>query len=205
MLHAGLMGLTLGGGLLASELLADTGAGLQNFTIPGMSMEPSLRSREQFVARTTDFLPVARGSIYLVRKRGVTYVFRVIGLPGDTIEITGGGVFLNNKAAYYSEPDPAGLTGTCANGRPLFRAEHLPDGESHVIMACNYSFGEDMPAITVPAGHYFLLGDNRNNAADSRFSGPDSGIGLVSASDFVGKAERISSSSDSARIGKKID
>lgn len=199
------MGLTLGGGLLASELLADPGVGLQNFTIPSASMEPTLRSREEFIARTTDLLPIARGSIYLVRKHGVTHAFRVIGLPGDAIKITGGGVFLNNKAAYYSDPAPAGLTGTCTNGRPLFRREHLPGDESHVVMACNYSFGPDMPAVIVPAGHYFLLGDNRSNAADSRFSGADLGIGLVPESDFVGKAERIFFSSDSARIGKEID
>ncbi len=199
------MGLTLGSGLLASELLADTGAGLQNFTIPSVSMEPTLRGREQFIARTTDFLPITRGSIYLVRKRGVTYAFRVIGLPGDTIEIIGGGVFLNNKAAHYSNPDRVGLTGTCANGRPLFRREHLPGDESHVVMACNHSFGQDMPAIVLPAGHYFLLGDNRSNAADSRFFGADFGVGLVPESDFIGRAERISFSHDGARIGAEID
>ena len=195
----------MGGGLLASELLADTGARLQNFTIPSTSMEPALRSGEQFVARTADFMPVTRGAVYVVRKGGVAYAFRVIGLPGDEIAITGGGVFLNNKPAYYSNPDPDGLAGTCANGRPLFRREPLPSDESYVIMACNYSFGKDMPDIVVPAGHYFLLGDNRSNAADSRFSGPDLGVGLVPESDFIGKAERIFFSSDRARIDKKID
>ncbi|WP_447757624.1 signal peptidase I [Sphingopyxis fribergensis] len=200
-----LAAMLLGCGLSAGELHADTGAGSQNFTIPSASMEPTLRSREQFVARTTDFLPIARGTVYLVRKDGVTYAFRVIGLPGDTIAITGGGVFLNNRAAFYSNPDPAGLTGTCTDGRPLFRRENLPGGESHIVMACNYGFGPDMPAIVVPAGHYFLLGDNRSSAADSRFSGTDLGVGLVPESDFVGKAERIFFSSDSARIGKEID
>ena len=62
-----------------------------------------------------------------------------------------------------------------------------------------------MPEIIVPAGHYFLLGDNRSNAADSRFPDTGSGVGLVPEDDFIGKAGRISFSSDPARIGKEID
>jgi signal peptidase I len=197
----GLAGALAGGGML----LAETGPTYKNFRIPSGSMEPTLRSGEQFIARTSDFLPIERGGVYIVRKRGVNFVFRVVGLPGDEIEIIGGGVFLKDKAAYYSDDGTKGLTGTCPKDRPVIRREHLPGGASHAIMACNFSFGQDMPAMKIPAGHYFLLGDNRSNAADSRFNRPDLGLGLVPEADFVGRAERIFVSGDTSRIGQEID
>lgn len=200
-----LLPLGLAGVALATGSLASTSGGFQRFRIPSESMAPALRSGEQFIARTTSLLPIARGSVYVVRKGREVRVFRVIGLPGDTLEIIGGGVFLNDKSAYYSDDNITGATGTCSRGLPLFRREHLPGGASHVIMACDYGFGRDMPVILVPAHHYFLLGDNRSNAADSRFAGRDFGVGLVPETDFVGKAERLFFSSDSARIGKAID
>lgn len=200
----GLAAVLLGGGLLASGLLAETGPSYKNFVIPSESMEPTLRAREQFIARTSDFLPIERGAVYLIRKGKAVHAFRVIGLPGDEVEITGGGVLIGDKAAWYSDDGTAGLTGTCRLNRALVRREHFPGGASHAIMACGDSFGRDQPAIRIPAGQYFLLGDNRSNAADSRFSG-DFGLGLVPEGDFVGKAERIFISSDSARIGKEID
>ena len=168
-------------------------------------MEPTLRQGETFLARTGDFGPIERGGVFVVRKRGTHYVMRVVGLPGDQFEVTGSGIFLKDKAAYYSDENTDGAIGTCAKGPPLILREHLPGGASHLIMACNYSFGEDQPPILIPAGHYFLMGDNRSNAADSRFNSPDLGLGLVPASDFVARAERIFLSSDVRRIGKEID
>lgn len=205
MLPLGMAGALLGSGLAANEPPADAGTGQQEFRMRGKSMEPAIRSDERLTARTSGFLPITRGSVYLVRKQGEVRALRVIGLPGDRVAITGGGVFLNDRAAYYSDPDPAGLAGDCAKGAPLFRREHLPGEEAHVVIACDYSFGSDMPAIIVPAGHYFLLGDNRSNAADSRFPDTGSGVGLVPEADLIGKAERISFSSDAARIGEEID
>jgi signal peptidase I len=177
----------------------------KQFRMSSVVMEPTLRLGETFLARTGEFGPIERGGVYVVRKRGVDYVARVIGLPGDQFEITGGGMFLKDSAAHYSNADIAGSMGTCAKGPPLIRREHLPGGASHLIMACNYSFGSDQPPIIIPADHYFLMGDNRSNAADSRFDRPDMGLGLVPLKDFVGKAERIFLSSDSTRIGKEID
>lgn len=201
----GLAGVLGGGGLLASGLLAEPGPRYQNFVIPSESMEPTLRTREQFIVRTSDFLPIERGGVYLVRKRGVAFAYRVIGLPGDVIAITGSKLSINDAVAEYSGQGVAGLTGTCSFGAATVRREFLPGGTSHAIMGCSGNFGNDQPAVKIPAGHYFLLGDNRGNAADSRFTGPDWGLGMVPESDFVGKAERILLSRDSARIGKEID
>jgi signal peptidase I len=200
----GLAAVLVGGGVLASGLLAETGPSFKNFRIPSASMEPTLRTGEQFIARTSDFLPIQRGAIYLVRKRSAVHAYRVIGLPGDIVEIKSDGVSLNKKAAAYDDKDIAGLTGTCHLPSAQVRRETLPSGESHAILVCGGGFGQDMPAIKIPADQYFLLGDNRANAADSRFTG-GFGLGFVPEGDFVGKAERIFISSDSARIGKEID
>lgn len=201
----GLAGVLGGGALLASALLAETEPRYQNFVIPSESMEPTLRAREQFIARTGDLPPIERGAVYLVRKRDVVFAYRVVGLPGEIIAITGSKLSINNAFAEYSGQGVAGLTGTCSFGAATVRRESLPGGASHAIMGCSGNFGNDQPAVKIPAGHYFLLGDNRGNAADSRFTGPDWGLGMVPESDFVGKAERILLSRDSARIGKEID
>ena len=202
----GLAGVLGGGALLATGLLADTGPSYRNFVIPSESMEPTLRTREQFLARTSDFLPIERGAVYLVRKRGVVFAYRVIGLPGDTVAMASSKVVVNNQSATYSRDAITGTAGSCMSGeRPQVRREQLPGGASHEIQLCEVSHGQDMDAMKIPVGHYFLLGDNRGNAADSRYSGPHWGLGLVPESDFVGKAERILVSRDSARIGKEID
>jgi signal peptidase I len=192
--------------LLAAAPFAATGPSYKNFRIPSESMEPTLRTREQFIARTSEFLPIARGDVYLVRKRDVVFAYRVIGLPGDTVAMTSSKVVLNGQPATYASDSIAGAAGSCVSGeRPQVRREHLPGGASHAIQLCQVSHGQDMAARKLPPGQYFLLGDNRGNAADSRYDGPDWGLGLVPEGDFVGKAERIFVSSDSSRIGKEID
>ncbi len=201
----GLAGVLVGGGLLAAAPFAATGPSYKNFRIPSESMEPTLRTREQFIVRTSEFLPIKRGDVYLVRKRGDVFAYRVVGLPGEIIAVTGSKLSINNAVAEYSGQGVAGLSGTCSFGTATMRREFLPGGASHVIMGCSGNFGNDQQPIKIPASHYFLLGDNRGNAADSRYDGPDWGLGLVPEGDFVGKAERIFVSSDSARIGQEID
>lgn len=202
----GLVGVLVGGGLLTVTPFAATGPSYKNFRIPSESMEPTLRTREQFIARTSEFLPIERGGVYLVRKREVVYAFRVIGVPGDVVELVGGKVRINDQTADYSQSGIAGLSGTCPHGElAQVRREILPGGASHAIQLCPVNHGQDLPARKLPPGQYFLLGDNRGNAADSRFDDTDWGLGLVPESDFIGKAERIFVSSDSARIGQEID
>lgn len=202
----GLAGVLVGGGLLAAAPFAATGPSYQNFRIPSESMEPTLRTREQFIVRTSEFLPIVRGGVYLVRKRDVVFAYRVIGLPGDTVAIINSKVVLNNQPANYADSALASAAGSCVSGeRPQIRREVLPGGAAHAIQLCQVSHGQDMPARKLPPGQYFLLGDNRGNAADSRYDGRDWGLGLVPEGDFIGKAERILVSSDSARIGQEID
>lgn len=154
------------------------------------------------------------------------YVKRVIGVPGDTVALARGRLVLNGAAvprlrvadllvavSPNSPCRPApGLAvlrerdadGTIACRYPRYR-ETLPGGRSYDVLDLgSVPTADDRAAITVPAGRYFLMGDNRDRSADSRFAAAaDGGIGLVPAENLVGRATLLVFSTDgSARWTK---
>ncbi|KAB2848701.1 MAG: signal peptidase I, partial [Sphingopyxis terrae] len=165
-------------------------------------------------ARTPD-----RGDVVVFKAPPVNdndYIKRVIGLPGDTIQVKDGIVWLNGKPlkrepmADFVIPvtqnmiDASRANGTLpcyspefeeigANGQRQCRykrfKETLPSGKSYAILDIT-SIPEDNTApVTVPAGHLFLMGDNRDRSADSRFPAVEGqGIGLVPEENLVGHA-----------------
>jgi len=156
-----------------------------------------------------------RGDVVIVVQpsSGEDLIKRVIGLPGDTIALRGGIVYLNGRAIPRQERPPAmipidantkcdfGEFGsfrvTGADGRlycrlPIYR-ETLPEGRSYDTIDLGNSIGDTYARITVPEGHVFLMGDNRDDSADSRFPQlPDSeersGIRFVPMENIEGKA-----------------
>ncbi len=147
------------------------------------------------------------------------YVKRVIGLPGDRVALTDGRLTLNGKAipklrvadllvpvSPNSPCRPArGLAftrereadGTAACRYPRYR-ETLPGGRSYDVLDLgDVTTADETAQITVPRGRYFLLGDNRDRSADSRFApGADGGIGLVPAENLIGRAKLVAFSTD---------
>jgi signal peptidase I len=137
---------------------------------------------------------------------GEILVKRLIGLPGDDIQVKAGLLFINGSLAPQK---PAGtfeevmeLQGPLAN-RPLCQnnpqfgefctrpraIETLPNGRSHDVLNVNDSgYGDNTPVFHVPAGHYFFMGDNRDNSLDSRFP---NGVGMVPAENLIGRAEMV--------------
>ena len=148
---------------------------------------------------------------------GEDYVKRVIGLPGDTVEVRGGVLILNGQAARRSDPRPisipisanspcrtvqgaeprmSGTAGERACVYPSYR-ETLANGASYrVIDQVEAGFADNFPRTVVPPGKLFLMGDNRDDSLDSRFSVQEGGIGFVPVENLVGKASIIFWSTD---------
>ena len=161
-----------------------------------------------------------RGDIVIVTPPGQSddYIKRVIGLPGDTIEVRGGRLVINGKPV-KSVPRPPVMVPVDANvpcgmefsgfqvvgsdGQPYCRLpivrETLPNGVSYDTIDLGQSAGDDYPAVKVPADHVFLMGDNRDRSADSRFGlgPPENGLGgPVPWENIGGRAEFITFSLD---------
>ena len=156
------------------------------------------------------------------RDNRTDYIKRVIGLPGDTVAMQGGQVILNGQPLPQQRTAgfaiPAGIKGCDQAQAPaggcLYPAfvETLPGGQSHAIIdRVTGDIRDDMAPVKVPADHVFVLGDNRDDSADSRFSLAEGGVGLVPMANLIGRADRIFFSIDpqtrslrSERIGQKI-
>ncbi len=129
------------------------------------------------------------------------YIKRLIGLPGDRIQMRDGVLYINDKAIPkekiddYVEPSGEEGSGETRNV-PRYR-EMLPNGVSYEVLDRDPQGNLDNTQVfVVPEGHYFMMGDNRDNSADSRVD-----VGYVPFENFVGKAQIIFfSTNGSARI-----
>jgi signal peptidase I len=161
-----------------------------------------------------------RGDVVIASPNGSTedYIKRVIALPGDRLEVRNGQVILNNvpikRAAAVQRMIPVDANSRCPDDEypglkvqgeggkflcqmPVVR-ETLPNGVSYDTIDLGYRFdADDYPAITIPDGKVFLMGDNRDRSADSRFSLEERGLGgPVPYENIGGRAEFITFSLD---------
>ena len=159
-----------------------------------------------------------RGDVVIVTPPGGNqdYIKRVIGLPGDTVEVRRGRLILNGAPVKASLRPPAMIpvdaNAPCginqfwdrkvatADGNfcrlPIVH-ETLPNGVGYDTIDDSNSQGDDYPAVRVPPGHVFLMGDNRDHSADSRFGLENMGLGgPVPIENIGGRAEFITFSLD---------
>lgn len=177
-----------------------------------------------FDGRIFDTAP-ARGDVVVFkspRDNRTDFIKRVVGLPGDRVRISGGRIELNGRLLPKTRlPDlivamPAGGDCDSGPGRPDFRvhntdgramcrfprfAERIAGRDYAVLDQIDGDLRDNTAIVVVPAGRYFVLGDNRDDSADSRLSVADGGVGLVPANNLIGRATRVFFSVDgSARL-----
>jgi signal peptidase I len=129
----------------------------------------------------------------LPRDNETDYIKRIVGLPGDRIQVTDGLIYVNdvpierNQVENFTYDDVYGRSRTIAQFE-----EKLPNGAVHHTLDANFNGNLDNTDVySVPEGHFFAMGDNRDNSLDSRIDNAYSGVGFIPAENLVGRAEFI--------------
>lgn len=159
-----------------------------------------------------------RGDVVVFRHpvNGQDFIKRLIGLPGDTVQVKNGVLFLNGQEVpqvpdgifeeVYEPQGPLGQPPRCENGpvgeggackasrfiETLPPTERYPEGRKHHILNIDENgFADNTDVFTVPPDHYFFMGDNRDNSQDSRFPQSVGGVGFVPKENLIGRADRV--------------
>ena len=205
------------------------------FYIPSESMLPTLLVGDQlivskypygysYLSMVPQILPEMEGRVFgRLPKRGdivvvksplehQDWIKRVVGLPGDTVQMKNGAFWLNGAPVPRQLMRPVDIKET-ANSRcdmlPMYRVvtaqgalcryprfRETLDGRSYDTLDLGLTEQDDTLPVIVPEGHVFLMGDNRDNSRDSRFSPEQGGLGLLPVENIVGRAEFITFSLD---------
>jgi len=139
------------------------------------------------------FTPPERGDVAVFKKPtepNVDFIKRIIGLPGDRVQVVDGVLHINDKPVKrekvdsFREPNASG--GQRVTNRYI---ETLPNGRRHYILEVSddRALVDNTPVYIVPKEHYFMMGDNRDNSRDSRFGD----VGFVPRENLVGRAEML--------------
>ena len=202
---------------IVAIVLVGKGALAEPFYVPSGSMEPTLLIGDALLASkfpygySTASLPIhvafpetgrvfgetpKRGDVVVFRwpgDRSQVWVKRVIGLPGDRVQLRQGLVYINGVSAKV-RPDGLGESEDDNGGAETAQRyiETLPGGVSHEIFKL-YDHGrlDNTEEVIVPSGHLFVMGDNRDNSADSRVAVRDGGVGLLPMDNLVGRVDAI--------------
>jgi signal peptidase I len=187
----------------------------QPFTIPSASMEPTLLEGDYIIVSKYSYgysrysIPLSpplfkgrlfgrqpeRGDIIVFKlppDNKTDYIKRLIGLPGDHIQVKHGVVFVNNQSIAQM---PQGQTSIDLSGftaKADVVREKMASGRTYLTYSVDPTEPqENTDVFVVPEGDYFFMGDNRDNSLDSRFNQGNGGVGFVPAANLEGKAQII--------------
>jgi signal peptidase I len=187
------------------------------FTIPSGSMVPTLLvgdfvfvskfsygySRYSFplgVVPIPDRVPKgepARGDVAVFRlpsNPSENYIKRLVGVPGDRIQVKGGILHVNGEAVRREPSEECRRRAAGAERDKTAYLETMPGNRRHCIFErTDRDELDNTPEFVVPANHYFAMGDNRDNSVDSRYRAPDGSrpVGFIPAANLVGRAEIV--------------
>ncbi len=192
------------------------------YYVPSGSMEPTLQIGDELLATKYPYgyssasLPVfvtlpetqrvlgalpRRGDVVVFRwpgDRSQIWVKRVVGLPGDRIAMHEGRLWINGAPVGLKADGSGQAEAEDGSSQPVARfVETLPGDRDHTIFKRD-TFGmfDEMQEITIPPGRLFVMGDNRDNSADSRVPLDAGGVGLLPVSDLVGRVDALVASWD---------
>jgi len=210
-------------GLILLVVLAFKSIFIANYTVPTGSMEPSILPGDKLLVNKMaytlrvpftdivlyEFSRPERGDVIVFdypRDPDLNFVKRLIGLPGDRVEVEDGFITINDKSLTTSLNDEDERWETLINGG-VYEEEY--GKYSYPVQRIRRPFRDEEISLTVPKGHYFVMGDNRDNSSDSRV------WGFVPEKNVKGKAKMIYFSMDwkewletptfrTERIGRKL-
>jgi len=188
----------------------------QPFHIPSGSMVPGLVKGDYIItskltvgfgkhAATPFPFPVSKGRLFeRDLKRGDVIVFRpegdnknfikrVIGLPGDQVQMKQGLLYLNGERLPVEKSGGYDYTNSFGNiEKADLLTETVPSGKSYTVMDAQKNNPLDRTEVrTIPAGYYFMMGDNRDHSFDSRVAVAKGGAGIVPKENIIGRAEIV--------------
>src|SRR5262245_37000645 len=209
--------LALGFVLIVRTVLAEP------YSVPSPSMVPTLLAGDELIAAKYAYgygkysspiglMPDFSGRLFgkapergdvvvfrLPRDPSTNYVKRLIGLPGDRIQMKDGRLYINGAMVLRRPIGPfAGDVGGRGVPATLY-IETLPGGREHEIVEISDAERyDDTPLFVVPPRHYFMMGDNRDNSLDSRIAAADGGVDFVPEENLVARADVVLLSHDPA-------
>ena len=218
----GVLAAVKGPAVVLALVLASRTVLAQPFYVPSGSMEPTLLIGDELIVAKYAYgfsrysLPVDLGIssehrvleslpeygdvvvFRLPRDPNQVYVKRTIGLPGDRIQMREGRLWINNSVLPLRRDGRGRVEqedGSEINAARFI--ETLPNGREHPIFKLDTRGAlDDTRVFVVPAGHVFMMGDNRDNSLDSRVPAVVGGVGFVPAENLIGRAEVVLGSWD---------
>jgi signal peptidase I len=177
------------------------------FYAPGEAMTPTIALNDRFLVKMRPTGPFRRGDVIVFEANGQMRIDRILGLPGDRVAMRRGVPSINGQPVLHRALGDFRYDGMDGPAQARRLEEQFPgEARPHFILDFGYAPElDELPEVTVPSGRLFVLGDNRDRAADSRVPPYMNGVGLPELGEVRGRPLFFYWSSDRGKIGTRIN